>query len=72
MLGYFFPERLASHENQVFSVSIMCCVSGVGYQSPDQADSEKDLLFSIFHAATSVFAYEGFLSLRKWISREFG
>ena len=48
----------------MFSISIMCCVFSVGYQSPDQADSEKDLLFSIFHAATSVFAYEGFLSLR--------
>jgi hypothetical protein len=64
VLGYFFPGWFASHENQAFSVSIMCCVSSVGYQSPDQADSEKDFLFSIFHAATCVFAYEGFLSLR--------
>ncbi|HAU49994.1 MAG TPA: hypothetical protein DCW57_13055 [Planctomycetaceae bacterium] len=72
MLGYFFPGWLASHENQVFSFSVMCCVSSVGHQSPYQADSEKGLLFSIFHAATCVFAYEGFLSLRKWISREFG
>jgi len=44
----------------------------VGYQSPDQADSKEILLFSIFHAATCGFAYEGFLSLCKWISREIG
>ena len=48
----------------MFSVSIMCCVSGVGYQSPDQADSQKGLLFSIFHAATCVFAYIHGLQLR--------
>jgi hypothetical protein len=42
----------------------MCCVSSFGYQNPDQADSEKGLVFSIFHASTGVFAYEGFLSVR--------